>query len=50
MYKVFDREKLGKVIETHAHWLVGDRDGHETMRADLRDADLMFRYGQSPTD
>ena len=40
MYKVFDREKLEKIIANHTHWLEKDCDGCEAMRADLRDADL----------
>lgn len=40
MYKVFDKEKLKKVIDGHARWLAGDRDDYEATRADLRDADL----------
>lgn len=40
MYKVFDKEKLEKIIADHAHWLAKDCDGYEAMRADLRNADL----------
>lgn len=40
MYKVFDKEKLEKVTDSHTHWLAGDCDGCENMRADLRNVDL----------
>ena len=40
MYKVFDKEKLEKVTDGHTHWLAGDCDGCENMRADLRNVDL----------
>ena len=40
MYRVFNKEKLEKVIDAHVHWLAGDCNSCKDMRADLRDADL----------
>ena len=34
------QEELNKVLENHKHWLNGDCDGWEEMKAELRDADL----------
>ena len=34
------QEELNKVLENHKHWLNGDCDGWEEMKADWRDADL----------
>ena len=36
------QEELNKVLENHKHWLNGDCDGWEEMKADLRDADLRY--------
>lgn len=35
-----DSEKLKEILENHKHWLNGDCDGWENMRADLSGADL----------
>ena len=34
------QEELNKVLENHKHWLNGDCDGWEKMKADLRNANL----------
>ena len=36
------QEELNKVLENHKHWLNGDCDGWEEMKADLRYADLRY--------
>ena len=35
-----ERNELDKIIEMHRHWLCKDREGWESMRADLQGADL----------
>ena len=35
-----NKEELAKVLENHMHWLNEDCDGWESMKANLRDADL----------
>ena len=35
-----NQEKLNKILENHQHWLRGDCDGWEDMRANLYGADL----------
>jgi hypothetical protein len=34
------QEELDKIVEQHQHWIHGDVDGWEDMRADLRNKDL----------
>ena len=38
--KTYTSEELKTIIENHKHWLKGDCDGWEDMKADLREADL----------
>lgn len=35
-----NREQLNKILENHKHWLIGDCEGWEDMRADLSRVDL----------
>ena len=35
-----NQEELNKIIENHKHWLKGDCEGWENMKADLRNAEL----------
>ena len=39
-----DAKKLKEMLENHKHWLNGDCDGWENMRADLSGADLSGAY------
>ena len=38
--KTYTSEELKTIIENHKHWLKGDCDGWEDMKADLREADV----------
>ena len=36
------QEELNKIIENHKHWLKGDCEGWENMKADLNGANLKY--------